>query len=42
MKSQFAAYATFIALSAATTVAAHAASPANPTQDQSENRLPRS
>ena len=39
MKSRFAAYATFIALSAATTVAAHAATPANPAKDQIENPI---
>ena len=39
MKSRFAAYVAFIALSAATTVAAHAASQINPAQDQSENAV---
>jgi hypothetical protein len=39
MKSRFAAYATFIALSATMTVAAHAASQTNPAQDQSENAI---
>ena len=39
MKSRFAAYATFIALSAAMTVTGHAASQINPAQDQSENSV---
>lgn len=39
MKSRLATYAAIIALSGATTVAAHAASPSNPAQDQSENRI---
>lgn len=39
MKARLAIYAAVIALSAATTGAAYAASPSNPAQDQNENQI---
>ncbi|HEY3916809.1 MAG TPA: hypothetical protein VGL83_03400 [Stellaceae bacterium] len=39
MKTRFAAYAAIIALSTATTVAAHAVTMNNPAQDQAENQI---
>ena len=39
MKTRFAAYAAAIALSAATTVAAHAATMSNPARDRAENQI---